>query len=356
MTIAQPPLLDALPVHGQVASRRGGMIGWGIVLIVIGTLGVVGVVFLLLTWLQSVQVWLMEPHAVSNTRTPRPLLFAWDDLVGVTVILAFSIGSVWTGIASCRARRWARPMILTGSGYLMAAGTFLILTILLTLPALLDRLEIARKQNRLAISPYALVGVVAIQVGVIAAATVITPLAMFRFFADPGMREYLDEADPRQSWMDRCPVPVLAWSAGCAAVALSALVRLPAEPTLPALVVVLNGAPAIIGLSTIAVLLGWGAWRCFELDRLAWIVTFVIFAGLRISSALYLWTNGKMIDVSFTTAGAPSLLRLEHPDLPADWVAPILATLEALGVLAFGLWVARYFSARYRFGVVSARP
>src|SRR5438067_42130 len=102
------------------SARRGGLIGWGVVFIVIGT-----------------------------------------------------IGTVWTGIGCCIARRWTRPIILIATGFVMIGGAFVIIAMLLTLRGLLGQIEVAQQHNAgTAPSPYMILVVFAIQAAVVAAITI----------------------------------------------------------------------------------------------------------------------------------------------------------------------------------------
>jgi hypothetical protein len=185
--------------------------------------------------------------------------------------------------------------------------------------------------------------------------TALAPYFLLRSFLNARTKRALDELDPRRTWLDDRPMPVLAWAAVCALVALSAIVRLGA-PALPAFVVVLRGTAAIIGLSAITVLLAWGTLLCFRVDRFGWILTFLLLVGLRVATAVFLWTGGDVADLApDAAAAAGAVARMRSVGIPPAWLAEVMSTIEALILIGFGLYVARFFPNRYRVGVLPSR-
>jgi hypothetical protein len=135
---------------------------------------------------------------------------------------------------------------------------------------------------------------------------------------------------------------------------VSALLRL-TWPSVPAFVVNLTAGPAIVALCVVGVAMCWGAWLCYRLDRLGWVMTFVMLVLLRASTATFLWTGGGVNELMPDPTAAASVARLQQVGIPPWWLAPVMTSVEAVVVIVFGLLVARYFSTRYRVAVVPGR-
>jgi hypothetical protein len=173
------------------------------------------------------------------------------------------------------------------------------------------------------------------------------PYLAFRFFASDRTVRTLDELDPRVTWADRVSIPVLGWCALCGLVALGLLATL-REPALPAFVVVLNGGPAVIGICVLAILLAWGGWLCYRLDRAGWILTFVAIVGLRIAGVICCF-------LSATMKGAPGVAgpsAAAMSDLAPDWLVPVVGTIETAVLIGFGLFVSREINQRYQISIL----
>jgi hypothetical protein len=222
----------------------------------------------------------------------------------------------------------------------------------LSLPGVMDALDAASRRRMVTPTPGAVLTLFGIRGGMVLGLGAVLPYAMFRFFASRRTAEVLAVTDPRVTWADRCPVPVLGWAAYAGLVGVSALLNLAARPGVPAFVVNLTGGPAIIVLCIVGVVMLWGAWLCYRLDRLGWIVTFVVLFLLRASAATFLWTGGSVGDLQPDPTAAASVARMQQIGVPPWWVGPVMASLEAVLVVAFGLLVARYFSTRYRVAVL----
>jgi hypothetical protein len=368
MTQAMPP--PPLPLPVTTATRRGGLMAWGIVLIAIGALAAIVLLVGVFIWLSDVETSLAQTPAAARARAsaarrsgatpaPRPPTITAATAAGMLMALAAAASMVWVGIASCLARRWVRPVVVAVSGIVVAFGLMNFLGMWLTLPGLLDAMRTPGTRGPAAMNPLTFVLMFAIRAAVVLAVGACVPYLLLRYYRDPRTAQLLDYLDPRITWLDRRPIPVLAWAMLCALMALSTAVRL-AQPVLPAFTTVLRGAPAIIGLSVIAVLLAWGTWLCVRVDRFGWMLTFLVLVALRVSTAMFLWTGGAVADLSFDGGGgaaaataAGSMTRASRPALPADWVPQVLTTVELLALAAFGLYVARFFPAGYRVGVLS---
>src|SRR5688500_20387525 len=77
-----------------------------------------------------------------------------------------------------------------------------------------------------------------------------------------------------------------------------------ASPHLPAYTVILRGTPAIIGLAILAVLLLWGAWLSYRMDRLGWVLSFTHMAAIYPATPIYPLTCRELADLVSAPARA----------------------------------------------------
>jgi hypothetical protein len=216
---------------------------------------------------------------------------------------------------------------------------------MLTLPALVDANAAATISGRSSSAQPAfnLIAIFAIRAGLLLGLGVILPYLVTRFYLSARTAQVLDLLDGRITWLDRCPIALLGWAAYSALIAISLLLRL-SQPALPAFIVVLTGAMAIMGLAAIGMLMAWGAWLCYRRDRLGWMLTFILLVGLRASAATVLWSGGDLNEIT-SVIGSP-------PAAAYWWIAPAMVTLDGLVTIAFGLFVLRYFSEKYQVAVL----
>jgi hypothetical protein len=93
-----PPLLDLQYAAVSLAPGKGGLIGIGVLFFAIGALGGCFVASML----------------AMLTGRLGPAGSVPGSFLGVLLMYAaVTAGSIWMGVACCRARRWVRPLILS---------------------------------------------------------------------------------------------------------------------------------------------------------------------------------------------------------------------------------------------------
>lgn len=290
--------------------------------------------------------------AAQRKRAGSPPRLELEALIGLIVLAIIGAGLLWTGIGSCLARRWVRPIVVIASVIVLLACLLGIVANLLLLPALLARVDEALVRRSQGPTSGTVLTVVGIRMAIIFGVGVLLPWLMYRFYLGDKTRRALDVLDQRRLWTDRCPLPVLGWSAFVALMSVLLLLAL-VSPNLPAFVVVLTGAPAIIAITILAIGLLWSASLCYRLDRLGWIVSFVLLLLMRASTAVLYWSGSG----SQTDGGSPAMTiwGRQAAEIAGDWLPAVMASLEALVVLGFGLYVAKFFAQEYRTGIIRAR-
>jgi hypothetical protein len=339
-------LIDTTAWTRETSARRGGLIAWGVVLIIIGSIVGVFIVVGLLGWLGAVEESLVQPPrgGGGNGRARSgPPVMTMVNIAAILLVLAAAAGTAWTGIASCLGRRWVRPVIVIAVSIVGLWGLLAFVSHWLLLPGALDALDAASGRRATPVpTPYSFILIFVLRGVVQLCALILLPYAILRFYLSERTARALNELDPKIGWLDRYPIPVLAWAALCALLALSTVFRL-SRPTLPAFIVALKGGPAMIGLSIIAVLMAWGAWLCLRRERFGWILTYVLIVAGSVSNATFLWTGGDVTDIAFSAASADSLSYLRNPSVAPTWHAGVMAVIETALFVLLGLFVARYF-------------
>jgi hypothetical protein len=288
--------------------------GFGALLIVVGAAN-----------LLTIPLHLMLPSAAAGG-SPRVMLAA-----DVLIYAALGAVFIWCGIGSLRLRRWARPVVLLISwGWLLSGGIGLAILILL-MPGLLSGLGFALPGAPTMIAVGAVLFACAL--GMVTLPGIIT-----WFYSLAAVKQTLEQQDPRPSWTEACPLPVLALSL---AMGLSAVLCLPAafNGQLPlfgknvtgfpaALLILANGcacAYVAAGLyrmriaalwATLLLTVIWSAWSAFSLDSAVFetIIRDTGYGGL------------------FATAS-------QNIDGPIKWTTILLGILASAAVL----YCAKYF-------------
>lgn len=333
----------------EILKRRGGMIAWGVFLIVIGALAALGLLEQLAGSVSAYERSLAPPRFATGRPAGRPLEF--EALFTLLPGLIAAAALVWTGIGACRGRRWVRPVLMAIAGFVVAWGIVQFIAMTLNVPHLLDLTDVPPRLYagvRTAATPASIsvLIVYGIHAGLTLLSAVLLPYLLYRFFASDVTAATLDALDPGPAWTDRCSPAALAWVGMCALGSVGALLRL-SHPAVPAFTFVVTAEPAMIALAVCAVLLAWGAWLCYRREPWGWVISFVVVAIMNSSTAVYLWLAGTTADLYSDWTGAPQPVPSVDQRLVAPWLNPTMATIVAALMIGFGLFVApRFLAAR----------
>jgi hypothetical protein len=205
--------LETANIPPDTLSRRGGLIGWGVLLIVVGSLGALGNIGSMMDALGGYERSLGVPsnysYAASHSRPIAPDV-SWKTLAIDAFALAMCCGIVWTGIASCTGRRWVRAVLLILCGFVIAIALFYFVGMTLALPSVIDAATIHVGRNRAMPMPMSILVLYSIRAAMILGGGVVLPHVMFRYYASSSTRQLFDAIHPQRSWTDNVPIPVLA--------------------------------------------------------------------------------------------------------------------------------------------------
>lgn len=179
--------------------RTGGLICFGILLILIGLL------CLLLAAVSGLSMWMAmrNPEAAAMMK-PAMVVAA------VAVYLALSLLFVWLGIGSLMARRWAAALLHVLSVLWLIAGAGGMAMMINMLFQMRERMEAAGGDGARGPMVIALVfSAVFMFIGY-----VLIPGAIWLFYRSPHVTATCAAKDARERWTDRCPRPVLGAAVG----------------------------------------------------------------------------------------------------------------------------------------------
>ena len=174
----------------------------------------------------------------------------------------------WLGWGAMRARRWARDLwlVLSASGFV--AGLASLVMMILILPGMIRGMTAALPAPpgggpaaTTAIMGFAM----AAAVGVMGVFYVLLPGGLWWFYSRPSVRETCRAADPRPSWTEACPLPVLGAALWLWFAALmmppSALMYRGWFPLFGVILPKMLGVLAYLAIAAALVLAGWWLYR-----------------------------------------------------------------------------------------------
>ncbi|HVM59560.1 MAG TPA: hypothetical protein VMV72_01735 [Verrucomicrobiae bacterium] len=257
--------------------RSHGLIGYGILMILIGCLCALLVPLMFLGQAMAART----TGASSTVRMILPSAMMYTILAVVFV---------WLGIGSIMARRWARALLLILSWAWLFVGAMTELVVVVLLPDLFTRMPRGG-------GPAAtfLVGVFALSV--VTPFLVILPGASVLFYRSRHVRATCEARDPVPRWTDACPLPVLALSLFliCGAVCM-AFVPLCYHGVTPFFGSLLSGLPGTVLILAVIAVCVCSAWASYHLNPAGWWTILIAF-GLVLVSALLTFSRVDILDI-----------------------------------------------------------
>jgi len=241
-------------VPGQVPrDRRRGLVVFGVLSILLGVLsGLVGLFALVALALPEA-----TPLEGAPYRDSRSLLLS------LPLYVALSMVFFWTGIGSIRARRWVRPIMIVIAWTWLPCGVLALAFWILLLP---DVQAAMRAAN---LPPQVSTVMSATLSGIFLVIYVVLPTLFIWFYQSRDVKITLERLDPRESWTDRCPLPVLGLSLG---LALSAAVMpcMLVYRVVPVFGVMVTGTPAAVLILGTSAMLAVLARATYKLSPAGW--------------------------------------------------------------------------------------
>jgi hypothetical protein len=169
------------------------------------------------------------------------------------------------------------------------------------------------------------------------------PAGFFWFYKRPSVQQTLDYFDPKPSWTDKCPTPVLAVSLWLVAGAVITLTYI-AYGIFPAFGVLLTGTPAIAMLAAWAVVQALLAWGNYRVSPAAWWGTTLF---VLVSAVGVLMTYARIDPMDFYRAAGSTPEQIELMQAMGvvrrtTMIVPVV--FYGVAALAYLLWVRRFFA------------
>ena len=242
----QPPLVS--PVS-DFKDRRAGLIGFGILMILIGGFCALAVPLVLVSRSLAAQASdaAQYSHKIVNT------IVVGDGLA--VLFLGLGIGSI-------QARRWARALLLLLAWGWLAAGVAFVVAVQVVSPTIFARMAAKGVPLSATVQVVTLLGTLAF----VSLTGLVLPGCVILFYRSRQVRATCEARDPVRRWTDACPVPVLGVSLwlGCMAV-LRTWTALSTNGVEPFFGRFLSGGP---GLTLALIVTGLGIYCARALYRL----------------------------------------------------------------------------------------
>jgi len=237
---ATPPVL---------ADRRGGLIFFGIVQILLGCLAFLMVLLMLIS------------HAITRHMSGvphNPVRFLGH---GIFIYVATGACLLVLGIGSTQCRRWAQALTLVINWIVMLAGVVATLVMAVFFPRLMMMVS-ARDAHPI---PHGMMLFMSVFViGILAFFTVLMPLIFVIFYSRGSVRATCERRDSVTRWTDPVPLMVLALVVIYIWAAFNAVAQAVFIPVVPVFGIYVSGpagAAICLALSAILVLLTFGIYR-----------------------------------------------------------------------------------------------
>jgi len=300
----------------EFRDRRGGLVAFGVLQILIGLVCALFVLVL------AAALELTSRRGMAPPANIAPAFVIYG-------AAAFYFITVGTG--SIRTRRWARAMSVAFSAAWLAVGVAVVLSALLFL-----------RRTLVFVRPSETTLVVGLTATILIIAFIVLPLALFLFYRRDDVRETCEANDLTIRWTDRVPWPVLAVATLLGFTSFATLANVGA-PVVPFFGLALSGASAALTMLTLSGLFGFLTVQWIVLRKSAWWTTLLlhVIGGIIAMITLARGDIGEVyakMNVPREQIQAMQLDTLGRS--PALWAIVILVWAAYLGVL---LYTRRYF-------------
>ncbi len=270
-------------------TRRGALIGWGVVLIVAGALaGLMGMCGLASNIFVSRLVSMPTTGPAGAPSMPKINMPALSAAMGALLVYWIAaVFLIWTGIGSCLGRRWVRPIVMVFSAMSILSGLAGVGAIVFQLI-----LGIGNSSPAVGSAAAAAPSAAVMTAGFLAGAlfllliAVALPAAMFIYYRKAATKETLELLDPIRRWTDSIAMPALGWAIGCFLTGLSLWAAMFAGFT-TFFDRVLVGTAARIEMLAVGTVLIVGAWMCVKNKVSGWGVSLTAICFLAASAIVF---------------------------------------------------------------------
>jgi MFS family permease len=263
----QPPPVSPIT---EFKDRHGGLIGFGILVILIGC---VCALFVPLMFLGQA----MAAKATGGAPDYRIII------PGAVTYVGLAVSFIWLGIGSIMARRWARALLLILAWGWLVMGIITVGIMAVFLPMIFGQPPPGGQPMPDGARVIALV----VALGIVSVMFVILPGLLIIFYRSRHVKATCDARDPVVRWTDACPLPVLALSLFLVFGIVSMIPMLVVyHGVMPFFGVLLSGVLGTAMILAMIALWGYCAWATYRRETAGWWVLLISFGVLMVSSAL----------------------------------------------------------------------
>jgi hypothetical protein len=175
------------------------------------------------------------------------------------------------GLGSIKARRWARALLVVGAWMAVFFGTLALALVLYVLPEVCSALA-----DSGLIPPEVAVGVLYFAMFMMVLLLVVFPMIAIVFYSLRGVQNTCERINPKPSWTDRCPLPLLAMSFISAVGCLTIFSGATMNYTVFLFGHVVSGVPGMLIIALISAAFGYVGWGAFTRKMHAWWGAYVV--------------------------------------------------------------------------------
>jgi hypothetical protein len=277
----------------------------------------------------------------------RMVAFAAGIYGGLAVALA------WLGIGSINRRRWARALLLILSWSWLVMGILSEGMMVFLLPRILSTGQTGGQET----PPGFVLGMMIIVMLFTGVLFIAVPGVMTFFYGSRHAKATCEARNPRPSWTDACPLPVLGvacwlWVGGVSIL----LMPVAYGGVVPFFGTLVTGLPGVTLIVAFAVLCLWLGWNFYRLNPAGWWILLGFLIVVAISNTIT-FTRIDLIEM-YQKMGYPEaqleLLRKQ------EWMTNRLfawwTVLFMVPLLGYLVWVKRFFNRSQSTGEDSAQP
>jgi len=315
------------PIIPDFKDRRGGLIAFGIVTVIVGC---VCALFVPMMFFGK----LVSAHKTNIGLSYRGLVPA--AIMYGTAAVVF----VWLGLGSMRARRWARALLLILSWYWLVGGVIGVAAMMWFMPTMLAHLQTGMP----AAPSVALMVTMIVMLVPLSLFFIFLPGGLILFYRSPHVKATCEARDPVPGWTDACPLPVLASSLMLAFGAVMMLtMSVCYNGVIPFFGQLLSGWTGSVVCLLMIALWCYCAWAMYRLKPLGWVVT-VIGTGVMGVSAIITFAQVDLIEM-YRLMGYPEeqIKLIQQSGMLGTPLMRLLMTVAWLPMLGFLLYVKKFF-------------
>jgi len=263
------PLSPVSPI-AEFKDRRGGLIGFGILVIIIGC---VCALFVPLMFFGQA----MSAQAIGGATDYRMIIPA------VVMYAGLAVAFIWLGIGSTLARRWARALLLILAWGWLIMGVVTVGVMAIFLPTIFAQAPPGGQPMPDGVR----VVVMVVALGIMSVMFVILPGLLVLFYRSRDVKATCDARDPVVRWTDACPLPVLALSLFLVFGMVSMLpMLLLYHGVMPFFGLLLSGVPGTALILAVIAVWGYCARATYRREAAGWWILLISFGILMVSSVL----------------------------------------------------------------------